>query len=247
MSKNIVRVLSVGRVGYQTGLHLQTILSDRHRVGKQDDPSNETSSDSLILLEHDPVYTIGIRDQTYSDSEISELKSLGAEFYRTNRGGLITFHGPGQLIGYPILNLKKFVRNGSIKWYVEQLERMIIRVCAELGLKGETDRVNNGVWVRGKKICAVGVHGKRYVTSHGFALNCNTDLRWFDHIVPCGIQGKGVTSLTRELDINVNVTDILPLVRTAFQDQFQCELIDFTIEEHHKLFNDCISTRNSIN
>ncbi|XP_017882986.1 putative lipoyltransferase 2, mitochondrial [Ceratina calcarata] len=243
MSKNVVKVLSAGRISYQTGLHLQTILSNRHRIDKQNPSSNDTNRDSLILLEHDPVYTIGIRDHTYSDSEISELKSLGAEFYRTNRGGLITFHGPGQLTGYPILNLKNFVKNGSMKWYVGQLESMIIRVCAELGLKGQTDSINNGVWVRGKKICAVGVHGKRYVTSHGFALNCNTDLRWFDHIVPCGLQGKCVTSLSTELDINVNVNDVLPLVRTAFQDQFQCELIDFTTEEQYKLWNDCISTR----
>ncbi|CAK9833064.1 Putative lipoyltransferase 2, mitochondrial [Anthophora retusa] len=223
MSARIVKVLWAGRLSYKSGLKLQTILSNQHRQQLESDSCN-----TLVLLEHNPVFTVGIRDKGYTVEDEERLRNLGAEFYRTNRGGLITFHGPGQLVAYPILNLKYFKK--SVKWYVCQIENTIIRLCGEFGIKGETSP-NTGVWVNDKKICAIGIHGSRYITTHGLALNCNTDLSWFDHIVPCGIEGKGVTSISQELNTNTTVQDVLPLFQNAFKDQFECSLIDYPVEE----------------
>lgn len=228
MSTKIVKILWAGRLSYSSGLKLQKILFNQHHQKLTNDNCN-----TLILLEHDPVYTVGIRDKEYTVKDEERLKSLGAEFFRTNRGGLITFHGPGQLVAYPILNLKQF--KTSIKWYVCQIEKMIIRLCAEYGIKGETSP-NTGVWVNDRKICAIGVHGSRYITTHGLALNCNIDLSWFNHIVPCGIKGKGVTSISQELNANLTIQDVLPLFQNAFKDQFQCTLTEYSVEESYQLF-----------
>lgn len=236
MSARIVKVLWAGRLSYKSGLKLQTILSNQHRQQLESDSCN-----TLILLEHNPVFTVGIRDKGYTVEDEERLRNLGAEFYRTNRGGLITFHGPGQLVAYPILNLKYFKK--SIKWYVCQIESTIIRLCREFGIKGETSP-NTGVWVNDKKICAIGIHGSRYITTHGLALNCNTDLSWFDHIVPCGIEGKGVTSISQELNTNTTVQDVLPLFQNAFKDQFECSLIDYPVEEGVQLL-ECVKGKDA--
>ncbi|XP_076175010.1 lipoyl(octanoyl) transferase 2 [Ptiloglossa arizonensis] len=227
MTSKIVKVLWAGRLSYTAGLRLQKILFTQHHENLGKDTSN-----TLVLVEHNPVYTVGIRDKSYTMQDIEKLKGLGAEFFRTNRGGLITFHGPGQLVAYPILNLKQF--KSSVKWYVCQIEKMIIRLCAEYGINGKTSS-NTGVWVNDKKICAIGIHGSRYITTHGLALNCNTDLSWFNHIVPCGIEGKGVTSISKELHTNVTIQDVLPLFQNAFQDQFECSLIECSPEESSEL------------
>lgn len=227
MSSMLVKVLWAGRLSYSSGLKLQKILANQHHQNLSKDTCN-----TLVLLEHDPVFTIGIRDKGYTVEEEERLKKLGAEFFRTNRGGLITFHGPGQLVAYPILNLKQF--KSSVKWYVSQIEEMVIRLCAEYGIKAGTSP-DTGVWVNDKKICAIGIHGSRYITTHGLALNCNTDLSWFDHIVPCGIKGKGVTSISKELSKNVTVQDVLLLFQNAFQEQFNCTLIPYSIEDSMKL------------
>uniref|UniRef100_A0A8C1II11 lipoyl(octanoyl) transferase n=1 Tax=Cyprinus carpio TaxID=7962 RepID=A0A8C1II11_CYPCA len=110
-----------------------------------------------------------------------------------SRGGLITFHGPGQLVCYPVLNLGCFRK--SVRWYVCELERTVIKTCGQFGIEASTSP-DTGVWAGDNKICAIGIHCGRYITSHGLALNCNTDMSWFDNIVPCGIMGKGVTSLS---------------------------------------------------
>ncbi|XP_066590385.1 octanoyl-[acyl-carrier-protein]:protein N-octanoyltransferase LIPT2, mitochondrial [Prorops nasuta] len=231
----LVKVLWAGRFHYGSGLHLQQLLANAHK-------SNINNNyDTVVFLEHNPVYTVGIRNKGYTEEEEKKLKELGAEFYKTNRGGLITFHGPGQLVVYPILNLKHFVP--SIKWYVCQIEKMIIRLCAEYGIKGETSP-DTGVWVDDKKICAIGIHGSRYITTHGLALNCNTDIHWFSHIVPCGIEGKGVTSISRELNAQVTIEDVFPLLKNAFQDQFQCTLIDFPVGEASELLRKANSNYN---
>lgn len=227
MSTKIVKVLWAHRLSYNSGLKLQKILSNQHYQNLNG------SCNTLVLIEHDPVFTIGIRDKDYTVEDEKRLKDLGAEFFRTNRGGLITFHGPGQLVAYPILNLKQF--KSSMKWYVCQIENMIIRLCAEYGIKGEKSP-HTGVWVNDKKICAIGIHGSRYITTHGLALNCNTDLNWFNHIDPCGIKGKGVTSISQELNMNVTIQDVLPVFKNAFQDQFQCTLIEYPAEESFQLF-----------
>lgn len=185
MLKPTVHVLRAGLTTYQQGLNLQKLL-----ISQLTEKTENEFKNYIILTEHKPVYTIGIRTKDYTIEDEEHLKKLGADFYRTNRGGLITFHGPGQLIAYPILNLKQF--KPSVRWYVCHLEKTIISLCKELGLEaGATE--DTGVWIGNDKICAIGIHAKRYVTSHGIALNCNVDLKWYDHIVPCGLIGKGVT------------------------------------------------------
>ncbi|CRK89102.1 CLUMA_CG002570, isoform A [Clunio marinus] len=175
----------------------------------------------LILTEHSPVYTIGIRTKNYTINDEEKLRKLGAEFYQTNRGGLITFHGIGQLVAYPIINLKNF--QPSVRWYVCQIEKTIIDLCKKHGIKAQTTE-DTGVWVENRKICAIGIHASRYITTHGLALNCNVDLSWFDHIVPCGIEGKEVTSLSKELSKNVTIDETEPEFLSSFQNTFQCSI-----------------------
>ena len=227
MASRLVKVFWAGRLSYAAGLHLQKCLIEQHRSCRPKDTPN-----SLMLLEHNPVYTVGIRDKGYNDKEEKRLRSLQADFYRTNRGGLITFHGPGQLVAYPVINLKEF--NTNVRCYVSLIEKTIIRLCAEFGLKGETSP-DTGVWIEDRKICAIGIHASRYVTSHGLALNCNIDLKWFEHIVPCGIEGKGVTSLSKELLANVRIEDAIPVFKRAFADEFDCKIIDMDSNEVSKL------------
>ncbi|XP_014203963.1 putative lipoyltransferase 2, mitochondrial [Copidosoma floridanum] len=229
--KQLVKVFWAGRMSYGGGLRLQQCLIDRHHNKDLCDTPN-----SLVLLEHNPVYTVGIRNKGYTEKDEARLRSLNADFYRTNRGGLITFHGPGQLVAYPVINLKKFESN--VRCYVSQIEKMIIRLCAEFGLRGKTSP-DTGVWIEDRKICAIGIHASRYITSHGLALNCNTDLSWFEHIVPCGIEDKGVTSLSKELSVDVRTEDVIPVLKRAFADEFQCEMVDMSGEEIGKIINNC--------
>jgi lipoyl(octanoyl) transferase len=183
--------------------------------------SGEPYKNVLILTEHPPVYTIGIRTKNYTIKDEEKLRDLGAEFHKTNRGGLITFHGPGQLVAYPIINLKNF--QPSVRWYVCHIEKTVINLCAKYGIKaGITD--DTGVWVDDRKICAIGIHASRYITTHGLALNCNTDLSWFKHIVPCGIEGKDVTSLSRELKRDVMISEVVPRLLKSFGEVFQADV-----------------------
>uniref|UniRef100_A0A1A8H0Q2 Octanoyl-[acyl-carrier-protein]:protein N-octanoyltransferase LIPT2, mitochondrial n=1 Tax=Nothobranchius korthausae TaxID=1143690 RepID=A0A1A8H0Q2_9TELE len=211
-SRPLVEVVRLGLVSYREGLRLQQLYVNRHQSG----PAH-----ALLLCEHSPVYTTGIRHSPYP--MLDRLRLLGADTYRTNRGGLITFHGPGQLVCYPILNLCSFKK--SVRWYVGQLEKTVISLCSRFGVEAMTSP-HTGVWVGDNKLCAVGIHCGRYVTSHGLALNCNTDLSWFQHIVPCGIEGKGVTSLSKELQRDVSVEETIPYLLDAFGDQFNCQMTD---------------------
>lgn len=214
-----VNVLNLGRMSYAKALTVQNSLADKL---KKNVSNGESKCGTLIIVEHDPpVYTIGIRTKNYTHKDEMQLKNLGAEFYKTDRGGLITFHGLGQLVAYPVLNLKEF--KPSIKWYVCQIEKTIIDLCKMYNIKAETSP-DTGVWVGDKKICAIGVHGSRYVTTHGLALNCNTDLNWFKHIVPCGIEGKGVTSLSEQLSEVITVDQVLPNFLKSFSSVFECHL-----------------------
>ncbi|KAL5283159.1 LIPT2 family protein [Megaselia abdita] len=215
MRRPIVKVLTLGKLHYRKSLELQKTLSTQ-QIESFNDFRNY-----LILNEHNPVYTIGIRRNSYSHEEREKLRNVGAEFYETNRGGLITFHGPGQLVAYPIIHLKQF--QPSMRWYVRQLETTIIDLCQMFNLSAKTTS-DTGIWIGENKICAIGIHGKRYVTTHGIGLNCNTDLKWFDHIVPCGIEGKGVTSLSKELNKNVSVAETIPLFLNSFSKNFNCSL-----------------------
>ncbi|XP_029373783.1 octanoyl-[acyl-carrier-protein]:protein N-octanoyltransferase LIPT2, mitochondrial [Echeneis naucrates] len=212
--KPVVEVVHLGVVTYQEALRLQQLYVNRHQSG----PSH-----ALLLCEHPPVYTTGIRHKPYPTTMLDKLCLLGANVYRTNRGGLITFHGPGQLVCYPVMNLGSFKK--SVRWYVCELEKTIISVCRRFGIEASTSP-HTGVWVGDNKICAIGIHCGRYITSHGLALNCNTDMSWFRHIIPCGIEGKGVTSLSIELQRDVSVAETIPQLLDAFKDQFDCQLID---------------------
>lgn len=226
MVLNTVSVLNLGRLCYRKSLQAQQSLVKSVKAG---------GASTLILVEHPPVYTTGIRSGVYSAGEEQRLVALGADFVRTDRGGLITFHGPGQLVAYPILNLKHFLPHKAsegdrsvmlrgMKWYVERLEQMVIDLIKGYGLQGERSP-HTGVWLGDSKICALGVHSSDLVTSHGLALNVNTDMSWFRHIVPCGIEGKGVTSL-KEQGIVTSVEAVGNQLVQQFETTFNCDSDD---------------------
>lgn len=198
---------------------------------------------SLLLVEHEPVYTIGIRNIQYNEDYVTKLKrrlrayNLEADFVKTNRGGLITFHGPGQLVAYPIIYLGDFkntIQDRSVKAYVKVLERTIIDTLAKVGLNGaHTVKGYPGVWLEEgeRKIAFIGISCKRFVTMHGISINCDCDLSWFDHIVSCGIEDKRITSVRKEM------THELPSIGTiesrvsnafcsSFSQNFDCILTE---------------------
>ncbi|KAK4515149.1 valine--tRNA ligase [Mucor velutinosus] len=186
-----------GLVKYDAALELQSYLVSRRHKITQNTLETSEPADMICLLEHPPTFTAGRRIRGKTEQEEEErLKKLGADYYETMRGGQITFHGPGQLIAYPILDVRDYQLN--VRCYVSRLEKTIIDCCAKYDIQANTTE-NTGVWVgQDKKIAALGVHLQRYVSSHGLALNCNVDLNWFDQIVPCGLSDKGVTSITKE-------------------------------------------------
>ncbi len=161
----------------------------------------------FILVEHLPVYTLGKHGKA-SNMLLSEeaLQRVGAELYHIDRGGDITYHGPGQITGYPIFDLEQL--GIGLKQYIYNIEELIIRVLADYGIQGFRIDGATGVWVGNNKICAIGVRASRYVTMHGFALNVNTDLRYFSYINPCGFTDKGVTSLQQELGHEVPIEEV---------------------------------------
>ena len=184
----------------------------------------------LILVEHQPVFTLG-KNGNRANVLVSDaqLKSLGIEFYHTNRGGDITYHGLQQVVGYPIMDLDKF--KPDLGWYLRSLEEVIIQVLAEYGLKGERSTGETGVWLDpdnpfvARKICAMGIKCSRWITMHGFALNVNTDLSHFEFIVPCGIKGKTVTSLEKEISKKVDYEEVKQKIKKHFEVIFDCELV----------------------
>ncbi len=182
----------------------------------------EKTSDTLILLQHTPVYTLG------KSGDINNLKipleETGAEFYQTNRGGDITFHGPGQLVVYPIFDTENY--GIRVREYVAKLEQCVIDCIAEFGLKGERIDDASGVWLdagneKARKICAVGLKVSRGISMHGLAFNINTDLNYFDHIVPCGLDDKSVTSLEKELNKKMDFFEVQNKLITQFEKHFK--------------------------
>jgi lipoate-protein ligase B len=176
--------------------------------------------DTLVLLEHPPVYTVGraARDASNLGAGEEYLRALGAEVFWSDRGGDATFHGPGQIVGYPILRL----RNRDTHGYLHRLEEVLIRTLAYYGLKGWHHPEYTGVWVgEKKKVAAIGVKfSSGWITSHGFALNVSTDLSWFDRITPCGIRKYGVTSLERELGHKVPMAEVERKIIARFRETF---------------------------
>jgi lipoyl(octanoyl) transferase len=180
-------------------------------------------SDVVLLVEHEPVYTAGRRTEAF------ERPLDGTPVIDVDRGGKITWHGPGQLVGYPIMHLPTAM---DVVAHVRRLEDVIIGVCADLGLHTERIKGRSGVWVpddiQARKVCAIGVRVAQGVTMHGFAINCNNDQNWFDRIVPCGIRDAGVTSLSQELNRDVSILEVAPIVEKHLRRVFEPLLIPAT-------------------
>lgn len=201
------------RMGYSECWDLQRSLFDRMLAAKAGDVKAlseiEHEAGWLLLVEHNPVYTLGKsgKDENMLVSE-AYLRSIGAEFFHIDRGGDVTYHGPGQIVGYPILDLEQV--GIGLRDYINALEEAVICVCREWGIEAGRIAGASGVWLEGdtpraRKICAIGVRSSRFVTMHGFALNVNTDLRYFSHINPCGFVDRGVTSIEREVGHEVDM------------------------------------------
>lgn len=238
---NEVFFSDLGNIDFKQAWDLQeTLLNeivDLKRKNKSDIAQNLDliTAGYLLLCEHPHVYTLGKsgkEDHLLIDEQ--QLNENRAVFYKINRGGDITYHGPGQLVGYPILNLDNFFND--IHKYMRFLEEIIIRTIAEYGLKGERIEKVTGVWLdaidekRARKICAFGVRCSRWVTMHGFALNVNTDLNYFKNIIPCGIQDKAVTSIQQELGKEIDLNDVKEKLRKHFCDVFDVRLTTRLIE-----------------
>lgn len=193
-------------------------------------PDNRQSTTHYLLLcEHLPVYTLG--KSGHAENMLiseAEMERKGIQFYRTNRGGDITFHGSGQIVGYPIIDLEKFYTD--IGRYLRELEEVIILTMAECGIAAKRSKGETGVWVdpdvpgKERKICAMGVRCSRWITMHGFALNVNTDLNYFDYIIPCGIENKKVTSMAKELNCVVELNEVKEMIQHNFEKVFGVSL-----------------------
>ena len=185
-----IAVIDLGRRAYGETLELQRDLCRRRVAG-------EVSEDLLLLVEHPPVVTLG-RSTRESSLPLPQklLEARGLEVFEVERGGDVTLHAPGQLVGYPILDLAGYRQD--LHWYLRQIEEAMIRSLADLGVSAERNPGKTGVWTSGRKIASIGIHVKQWVTLHGFALNVTTDLSLFDLIVPCGIHGVTMTSVARE-------------------------------------------------
>jgi lipoyl(octanoyl) transferase len=204
-----------GRVLYGPAYEAMHDLAARRAAG--DIP------DVLALLEHPPVYTAGRRtDPAHILLAEAEIERSGAELHAVDRGGSVTFHGPGQLVGYPVIHLG---RTPDVIGYLRLLEDTVIRACADLGVEVGRGDDPTGVWAGDRKVCAIGVRVSRGVTLHGFALNCTTDLSWYGAIVPCGLDDRGVTSLTELAGREVTVEEALPRVARRFEEVFGANLI----------------------
>ena len=214
-----MQLIERGLTPYREAWKLQREIFQRVIADEEDD--------TLILIEHPPVYTFG-RGAVMANFLLSDekLHELGAEKFEIERGGDVTYHGPGQLVGYPILNLGHFKED--LGWYLRALEETIIEVLRTYDVEGFRIAGRTGVWVgqesREEKICAIGVHASRWCTMHGFAFNVNTDLSYFEHIVPCGISDRGVTSLKKILGRNIDMEEVRGQYYAAFEHVFDAEL-----------------------
>jgi lipoyl(octanoyl) transferase len=220
----ILNLLQLGRVSYAEGLELQKALVDARY--------EERIGNTLVLLEHPPVLTLG-RNASRANILASDefLAYRGVEIHEINRGGDVTYHGPGQLVGYPIFDLRSFTpRLGAVE-YVRKMEEALIRACGDFGVQTTRVAGKTGVWtmaggsIQEKKIAAIGVHSARGITSHGFAFNVNPDLRDFQLIVPCGIADREVTSLEREVDPAPTIEAVRNAVSRQFGHVFESQVL----------------------
>jgi len=213
--KNKVKYIDLGEIDYKEAWNYQEKLFNEIVEDKKQSNNNENSSQQnyLLFCEHPHVYTLG-KSGEHNNLLISDefLEKINATYYKINRGGDITYHGPGQIVGYPILNLEDF--NVTVKKYIYYLEEAIINLLKEYGIQGNRLDGGTGVWLdvddpsKSRKICAIGVRASKFVTMHGFAFNVNTDLNYFNYINPCGFTDKGVTSMQKELGKELNIEEI---------------------------------------
>ncbi len=231
MGKNkTIKIIDLGHKSYSESFEVQEnyfngTISLKRSNRKTDNP--QPTHNYLLWVEHPPVFTLGKSgkmEHLLVDKEA--LAEKGIEFYQTNRGGDITFHGPGQLVVYPIFDLDNFFTD--IHKYLRFLEEAVIETLKEYGLNGSRSQGETGVWLEvgtpfARKICAMGVRASRWVTMHGLAFNINTDLSYFDHIVPCGIQGKGVTSLSKELGREIGLEEVKEKLKTHLGRLFDAD------------------------
>ncbi|MBS1771763.1 MAG: lipoyl(octanoyl) transferase LipB [Bacteroidetes bacterium] len=217
----------------QEGLMKQglDVKASWYNVPDLERPADLGINNYLLLCTHPHVYTLGksghMENLLVNDSR---LKELNVSFYKTNRGGDITYHGPGQIVGYPILDLEQFYTD--LGKYMRNLEEVIIRTLAHFDIKGDRLPGSTGVWLdpenplKARKICAMGVRSSRWITMHGFALNVNTDINYFNYIVPCGISDKKVTSMQQELHTTVDFENVKEILKREFCTIFESELVE---------------------
>ncbi len=227
MDKLIVKFTDYGKIEYKTAWDQQESLLLANVKAKA---AKEFTQHHLLFCEHPAVYTLG---KSGSESNVlisdAEMVEQQIQFFRTNRGGDITFHGPQQIVGYPILDLELFYTD--IGRYLRELEEVIIGTLAAFDITGERSKGETGVWIepgitgRERKICAMGVRCSRWITMHGFALNVNTDLSYFNNIIPCGIQNKQVTSMEKELGNSLDYEAVKQQLIANFERVFNCEMV----------------------
>jgi lipoyl(octanoyl) transferase len=220
----------LGVIDYQQGWDYQTSVFEKTVALKiqnrtLDENEQQATPNFLFFCEHPHVFTLG---KSGNDSNLlikeETLRAVNASFYRINRGGDITYHGPGQIVGYPVIDLENFFTD--IHLYMRKLEESVIKTLSHFGIASGRISGLTGVWIEpeseghARKICALGVKTSRWVTMHGFAFNVNTDLTYFDYIVPCGIQNKAVTSMEKELGFKVDINDVKDVLKRNIVEEF---------------------------
>ncbi len=226
--RNLISLLQLGTVDYATGLRLQQQLVELRKAGK--------IGDVLLLLEHSPVITLGRNAKAANvTASLELLAQRGVEVFECDRGGDVTFHGPGQIVGYPVFDLRGFAAPdgkgktlGAVE-FVRRLEEVLIRTCADFAIPTQRSPGLTGVWTNQEateaKIAAIGIHVSRFVTSHGFALNVNTDLSFFNLIIPCGITSKPVASMQQELGHSLELTAVAESISRNFGTVFSNQIL----------------------
>jgi lipoyl(octanoyl) transferase len=226
----------LGKVDYKEAWDIQEILFQegvQRKINKRNGTGEETPENHLIFCEHPHVYTLGKSgEKEHLLLNQNELEQKNATFYHINRGGDITYHGPGQLVIYPIFDLEQFFTD--IHKYMRFLEEAVIQTLSKFSVVGERSDGLTGVWlepstIKARKICAMGVKSSRWMTMHGIGFNICTDLNYFNHIIPCGIQNKDVTSLEKEIKRTITVEEVIPIILDELQ-----QLFGFEIKENEK-------------
>ena len=237
MDKQKVIFKDLGIIEYKAAWDYQESLLQQNVKIKSELRNSPTQNTKLqtqnyfLLCEHTPVYTLGKSGKKENVLMTdAELAANDIAFFNTNRGGDITFHGPQQIVGYPILDLEKYYTD--IGKYLRNLEEVVILTIAEYGIKGGRSKGETGVWIdedipgKERKLCAIGVRCSRWITMHGFAMNVNTDLAYFNNIIPCGIENKQVTSIQKELGYAVNYEEVKQKLKKNFEKVFESELVN---------------------